>query len=357
MNYIKQTGVEQEIWLPKPYGDGTYTHYSGKTLEELLEEAYESGLTACSGSSCNLQEGRFVLMEDYQGQAEVIWPDIFHDGFSKFTVLDNGYGNEKYSEGYDVGYVDGVSSVHCSGYTQEDLDAAYASGWSGGYSSGYTDGLDDCVQSGQTGATSLTWEFYDDCSGEWTEYPNVEASETVPSRVIATPSGADVNLVYSVEDSSVLTIDSAGTIVGGSNCFQETTITVRDTISNLSITKEVFVDCIPYSTVLEPNDCPCGDISSFNDCGCVPASGGTYHNEMVFNAPWRYGLSEVNLISKPDWVTVLPVQETGCGLISLNLTFTVAENSGSSRYGDVVFQGNDISGLTCDFRITQEGVV
>ena len=170
LQYLKDGVLRYEV----VYGSDMYTTntryvvvtpagYSAQTLSDLVESAYESGLTACSGSSCNLQEGRFVLMEDYQGQAEVIWPDIFHDGFSKFTVLDNGYGNEKYSEGYDVGYVDGVSSVHCSGYTQEDLDAAYASGWSAGYESGIT----DC--SGQTPVYSgyLTFDILSSGTLSW----------------------------------------------------------------------------------------------------------------------------------------------------------------------------------------------
>lgn len=97
--------------------------YSGTTLDDLLEDAFDSGYTAgqeyCSGDTC---EGVF-------------------------------------ESGYTSGYTDGVNSVVCSGYTQEDLDAAFESGYTAGqdncsgatpeelheaYTSGFTLGRDTC---------------------------------------------------------------------------------------------------------------------------------------------------------------------------------------------------------------------
>ena len=64
-----------------------------------------------------------------------------------------------YDSGYTSGYTDGVNSVVCSGYTQEDLDAAFESGYTAGqdncsgatpeelheaYTSGFTLGRDTC---------------------------------------------------------------------------------------------------------------------------------------------------------------------------------------------------------------------
>lgn len=63
-----------------------------------------SGLNCGEGcsESCKLQEGSLALGEDWSGP-ETILPDLDHNGFSKFVVFDNGYGAEKYQEGYDAG--------------------------------------------------------------------------------------------------------------------------------------------------------------------------------------------------------------------------------------------------------------
>ena len=75
--------------------------------EREIQIAYASGYTAgleeCSGGTgCELQEGRLVLREDWLGP-ETIYPDLMHNGFSKFVVLDNGYGEEKFQSGYTAG--------------------------------------------------------------------------------------------------------------------------------------------------------------------------------------------------------------------------------------------------------------
>ena len=72
---------------------GLYMYiYPGEALQDGFNSGYTSGYTdglnACSGGSC-----------------EGIW-----------------------EAGYDSGFTDGVNSVECSGYTQEDLDAAFQSG-------------------------------------------------------------------------------------------------------------------------------------------------------------------------------------------------------------------------------------
>lgn len=205
-------------------------------------------------------------------------------------------------------------------------------------------------------AQILKWQFYDSCLGTWSaNYIASEVNKTIISRVSCNPVDAVMNLVFSTDDSSIASIDSAGTIVCGPTPFQETTITVTDTISNLSVSKDVVIDSVPYIYVLEPNDCPCNDVEYHNDCRCVPASGGTYHNNMVFHAPWQYNMSEVHLVSKPDWVTITPTQQSGCSVIDIRTTFTVAPNTGAARSGWVEYIANDISGLTGDFFIEQDG--
>ena len=72
-----------------PYVVVTPGDYSGSTLDDLLEDAFDSGLTACSGGSC-----------------EGIWEDGYDSGYT-----------DAWQPAYDSGYTDGVNSVECSGET------------------------------------------------------------------------------------------------------------------------------------------------------------------------------------------------------------------------------------------------
>lgn len=89
-------------------------------------------------------------------------------------------------------------NVPQTGYTQQDLDNAFNSGWTGGYSSGYTDGLNDCT--GSTAATSLSFNV-----------PSY-VTDGAETSVSVSPSSADVDIVYESDNESAATIDSAGTI-------------------------------------------------------------------------------------------------------------------------------------------------
>lgn len=82
---------------------------------------YEQGLEDCSGTTCELQEGSFALRETFSG-SETIHPDLNHNGFSQFTVFDNGYGQEKWYEGYTSG------STGCEQAIEEAYNSGYQSG-------------------------------------------------------------------------------------------------------------------------------------------------------------------------------------------------------------------------------------
>ena len=70
--------------------------------------------------------------DDRSSQFTLQSKDVEYIQNGEFLVLpDNGY--------YGLKQV-GITVNVPSGYTQEDLDAAYSSGWSAGYESGYTDG-------------------------------------------------------------------------------------------------------------------------------------------------------------------------------------------------------------------------
>ena len=167
-----------------PYVVVTPGDYSGSTLDDLLEDAFDSGYTAgqedCSG-----------------GTGEGVWASGYTSGFTDGvesvpaeplteTITENG--NYAYSplEGY-YQYVNLTVNVPQTGYTQEDLDNAYASGYSAGYDSGYTDGIEACSGSpepvysampltfeiisggtiGRTNYSGVTIEYSMDCGATW----------------------------------------------------------------------------------------------------------------------------------------------------------------------------------------------
>lgn len=117
-------------------------------------------------------------------------------------------------------------NVPQTGYTQQDLDNAYASGltngydsgWTVGYDSGYTDGMEECQP---TTATSIS-----------VSVPRLEPGETGNTNVSITPGGAFTRLVFTSSDDSVATIDNGGSITAiGTGT---TNICVEDTVSQLT---------------------------------------------------------------------------------------------------------------------------
>lgn len=116
-----------------PYVVVTPGDYSGSTLDDLLEDAYDSGYTAgqedCSGGTC-----------------EGIWESGYTSGYTdgvdsiqEITLRENITDNGDYAWApLDGLYKEVYLNVNVpqTGYTQEDLDNAYASG--------YTAGEEDC---------------------------------------------------------------------------------------------------------------------------------------------------------------------------------------------------------------------
>ena len=91
-----------------PYVISTPGDYSGTTLDEMLDDAYQSGYTEgqedCTGGTCE-------------------W--AYESGYT------SGYESGS-TDGYDSGYTDGQAACDCTD--------AYNSGYTDGYQSGYTDG-------------------------------------------------------------------------------------------------------------------------------------------------------------------------------------------------------------------------
>jgi len=270
MIYINKTGKQNQVWMPKPYDivindcpdaddaynsgytsgytDGLEEGYpSGRTdgFEEGYTSGYTDGLNACSGGSC-----------------EEEWHDGYDSGYTDgLNACSGGSCEGIWEEGYDSGYTDGQASVDCtdfynsgktdgiaeqkakltstaftsngtytradgwnrvtvnvaSGYSKDDLDRAFQSG--------YTAGLRDC--SGFTPAADLTLNVASAITG------------TGQASVTVTPSEAGTDITYTSSDHSKATIDDNGviTVVGNGNV----TFCVIDAITELQDCKTVNV--------------------------------------------------------------------------------------------------------------------
>ena len=120
-----------------PYVIVTPADYSGQTLDDLLEEAYDSGLTACSGGSCNLQTDY-----DYQldGNNIKYWEQVHAYGlFSGDTYIGNTIVEP------DSGY-SGFENFHLWAWipARDAEQAGFNSGYTSGYTDGYESGITSC---------------------------------------------------------------------------------------------------------------------------------------------------------------------------------------------------------------------
>lgn len=121
-------------------------------------------------------------------------------------------------------------NVPQTGYTQQDLDNAYASGltngydsgWTAGYDSGYTDGLDAC-----SGVTPVTATSLDITLPSFLTPGNTGSVSATP-----VPGDATVDLSYTSSAPGVATVDSAGTITAVSEGTSD--ICVTDAISQIT---------------------------------------------------------------------------------------------------------------------------
>lgn len=255
MIYINTTGKQNQVWLPKPYDivsdcpgvedayNSGYTSGHTDGVEDGYGSGYTSGYTdglnACSGGSCEgiWEEG---YNSGYTDGVNACSGGSYQDGY------DDGYG-DGWDAGYDSGKTDGIAeqkakltstaftsngtytstradgwssvtvNVAQTGYTQEDLDRAFQSG--------YTAGLRAC--SGFTPAADLTLNVASAITG------------TGQASVTVTPNDAGTDISYTSSDPSKATIDEDGviTVVGNGNV----TFCAIDAITELQDCKTVAV--------------------------------------------------------------------------------------------------------------------
>ena len=139
-------------------------------------------------------------------------------------------------------------TVNVSGYTQEDLDNAFRSGYTSGITDGYGSGWTDGYASGYT-------DGYADASGE-TQSAATELSIVVPSAITGTgratveyqPSSAILDLVFTSSDPNIATVSNNGRI----NVISAGTVNicVEDRNSGLYDCETVTVE--PQSSLNEP---------------------------------------------------------------------------------------------------------
>lgn len=182
-------GLGSSMSCEEQYREGYDNGYqSGYT------EGYAEGQADCSGGTgCNLQ----AKSQSIDGSGTGLWniyPDAGYDGMERVTILDDGYGQAKYQEGYAAGQAD---CPECSGGTcnlemkNYEIDASgegvwivepdngydgishltiYDAGYGGkwydtglqeGYQSGYTAGLNDCSGSTPCDCSSAVTEAYE----------------------------------------------------------------------------------------------------------------------------------------------------------------------------------------------------
>lgn len=101
-----------------------------EAIEQAREEGYQEGFADGSSATCDTEEGTYSLTDDFDGE-ETVFPSEGKTGFNKIVIVDDGYGDAKYDEGYADGLAD------CSGSTPCDCSSAVTEA----YQSGITEGI------------------------------------------------------------------------------------------------------------------------------------------------------------------------------------------------------------------------
>lgn len=101
-----------------------------EAIEQAREDGYREGFADGSSATCDTEEGTYSLTDDFDGE-ETVFPSEGKTGFNKIVIVDDGYGDAK----YDEGYADGIAD--CSGSTPCDCSSAITEA----YQSGVTEGM------------------------------------------------------------------------------------------------------------------------------------------------------------------------------------------------------------------------
>jgi hypothetical protein len=99
--------------------NGTYT---ANTEDSIYFNEVNVNVPQGSGGTCNLQSGNLSLPPEGVG-IWTLYPEEGYDGFSYFQVVDNGYAESYWEQGYGSGFESGYTAgqADCSGGTSCDL--------------------------------------------------------------------------------------------------------------------------------------------------------------------------------------------------------------------------------------------
>ena len=145
----------QEITLTPADFASTGAGFSSITISDCgygqskYNEGFADGQESCpecSGTSCNLVPGQFELYVGWSG-SETINPPASADGFSSFTIVDNGYYGQAYDAGFEDGYQTGIMETDCSSAITESYNSGFSSGRTVGRREGYYQGEQSVIHS------------------------------------------------------------------------------------------------------------------------------------------------------------------------------------------------------------------
>lgn len=243
------------------FGEGYDSGYTDGAASVDCQPLYDSGYTDGyeSGHTDGYDE-RAAILTAMTITANGAYESV--EGWSAVTVNVSGYSQQDLDNAYASGHTSGVTdgaaqqkallsatafttngtytrtdgwsavtvNVPQTGYTQQDLDNAYASGltngydsgWTAGYDSGYTDGLDACSGVTPVTATSLNISV-----------PSpLTPGQTGNVTVTPTPGDADLDLSYTSSDTGVATVDTNGAVTAAGT--GTTDICVYDAVSQIT---------------------------------------------------------------------------------------------------------------------------
>lgn len=107
-----------------------------EAIEQAREQGYQEGFADGSSATCDTEEGTYSLTDDFDGE-ETVFPSEGKTGFNKIAIVDDGYGDKKYDEGYADGQAD---CPEC------DCSSAVTEAYQSGYTEGYNQGQADCPE-------------------------------------------------------------------------------------------------------------------------------------------------------------------------------------------------------------------
>ena len=168
----------------------------------------------------------------------------------------------------------------------------------------------------------------------------VAAKTTEPLRPRLSPSDARAELTYSTDDSAYATVDDQGNLTGGA--VGDCTLTVKDTLTGLTITRTVHT-CYPVTEItLEPLH----PVMKVGDSQTIPAHvkmrDQSCENQLLTYTSSDASIAWVNqdcwvLAKAPGIITITATAQSG---VTASVEITVNGEAATTLPGDITADGN-----------------